>query len=68
MKNMRIHIRPSTKCGSKYWAVEKHNIVFQDGAKSSFTVHGIRWFKNKALAVDWVSRNNPRNIPVKIGW
>lgn len=68
MKNIRIQVRPSMRDTSDYWAVEKWHISHSDGKKIYFTVHNVRWFKNKRLAVSWARKNNPKNYPIKVGW
>jgi hypothetical protein len=69
MKLRRLHVRPSSKCGSTRWVVEKQKIITQSKHKITFEILSKKWFDNEFTATWWANiHGNKHNIPVKVGY
>lgn len=69
MKHRRFQVRPSSKCGSTKWVVEKHKIISKTKHKITFEVLSKKWFDNEFTAVWWANtRANTHGIPVDHGY
>jgi hypothetical protein len=55
---IEYRIRQSMKICSKYWCVEKLNIISKDERKTVFTVHNKKWFKTKTEASKYCFKMN----------